>query len=89
MAECSAIIACDNCRYSGSTVGHASFAQVGKPCPNCRGGRFIEYVSAPKPAVEALRRIVWAENRGPDAATEVAYMAQVARDAIVANEGRS
>lgn len=33
-------------------------------------------------AVEALQRIVWAENRGPDGAAESAYMVQVARDAL-------
>jgi hypothetical protein len=34
------------------------------------------------PCRDALRRIVWAENRGPDGAAESAYMVQVARDAL-------
>jgi hypothetical protein len=31
---------------------------------------------------EALRRIVWAENRGPDRAAESAYMVRVAQEAL-------
>jgi hypothetical protein len=56
----SVILACDNCRYSCSTVGHATFAAVGKPCPACGGGRFIEYVSAAdfRGAVEAADEVV-------------------------------